>query len=222
MWPDGFPETFTSDNFRCRFMAEPGARFILEIKKASPSAGAIRADEAIHAALGHGQIERIDVQAGIIVDVEATPTLRTAEVNATRTMIERVEERFDLKPERLIGDMAYGNAELLGWMVNDKGIEPHVPVWDRTQRDDDTLSSSDFRWDEQADEYRCPQGKVLRRQWRTFKIQRTHVTKDGTILYHSRQADCATCPMKPRCASPSSTTRGRSGLTVVSVTPRPP
>jgi hypothetical protein len=73
----------------------------------------------------------IDVQAGIIVDVEATPTLRTAEVKATRTMIERVEERFDLKPERLIGDMAYGNAELLGWMVNDKGIAPHVPVWDK-------------------------------------------------------------------------------------------
>ena len=68
----------------------------------------------------------IDVQAGIIVDVEATPTLRTAEVKAIRTMIERVEERFDLKPERLIGDMAYGNAEVLGWMVNDKGIEPHV------------------------------------------------------------------------------------------------
>src|SRR5438034_8171962 len=59
----------------------------------------------------------IDVRAGIIVDVEATPTLRTAEVKATRTMIERVEERFDLKPKRLIGDMAYGNAELLGWMV---------------------------------------------------------------------------------------------------------
>ena len=67
-----------------------------------------------------------DVQAGIIVDVKATPTLRTPEANATRTMIERVEERFDLKPERLIGDMAYGSAELLGWMVNEKGIEPHV------------------------------------------------------------------------------------------------
>jgi hypothetical protein len=86
----------------------------------------------------------VDVQAGIIVDVEATPTLRTAEVKATRTMIERVEKRFDLKPGRVIGDMAYGNAELLGWMVNDKGIEPHVPVWDKTQRDDGTLSSSDF------------------------------------------------------------------------------
>ena len=141
----------------------------------------------------------IDVQAGIIVDVEATPTLRTAEVNATRTMIERVEERFDLKPERLIGDMAYGNAELLAWMVDDKGIEPHVPVWDRTQRGDGTLSSSDFQWDEQADEYRCPQGKALRKQRRTFKKLRTHITKAGTVIYRASQSDCANCPMKAHC-----------------------
>jgi IS5 family transposase len=45
----------------------------------------------------------IDVDAGIIVDVEATPAYRTAEVNATRTMIDRVEDRFELKPERLVG-----------------------------------------------------------------------------------------------------------------------
>ena len=141
----------------------------------------------------------IDVQAGIIVDVEATPTLRTAEVNATRMMIERVEERFDLKPERLIGDTAYGAAELLGWMVNDKGIEPHVPVLDRTQRDDGTLSSSDFQWDEQADEYRCPQGNALRKQRRTFKNLRTHITKAGTVIYRASQSDCANCPMKAHC-----------------------
>jgi hypothetical protein len=101
------------------------------------------------------------VQAGIIIDVEATPRLQTAEVKATRTMIERVEERFDLKPERLIGDMAYGNAELLGWMVNDKGIAPHVPVWDKTQRDDGTLSSSDFEWDEQGQRIPLPPGTAV-------------------------------------------------------------
>ena len=50
----------------------------------------------------------VDVDAGIIVDVEATPAFRTDEVNATRTMIDRVEERFEMKPTRLIGDMAYG------------------------------------------------------------------------------------------------------------------
>ena len=141
----------------------------------------------------------IDVQAGIIVDVEATPAWRTAEINATRTMIERVEQRFDLKPERLIGDSAYGAAELLGWMVNDKAIEPHVPVCDKTQRNDETLSSSHFQWNEQADEYRCPQGNVLRSQRRAFKILRTHITKAGTIIYRASQADCTSCPMKARC-----------------------
>jgi transposase len=141
----------------------------------------------------------IDVQAGIIVDVEATAAWRTAEIDATRTMIERVEQRFELKPERLIGDMAYGAADLLGWMVNEKSIEPHVPVWDKTQRSDDSLSSSDFQWDPGADEYRCPQGHVLRSQWRVFNNLRTHITKANTIIYRARQSDCAMCPMKTRC-----------------------
>jgi hypothetical protein len=140
-----------------------------------------------------------DVQAGIIVDVEATPALRTAEINSTRTMIERVEERFDLKPARLIGDMAYGAAPMLGWLVEEKQIAPHIPVWDKTQRDDETLSSSDFQWDQQADEYRCPQGKVLRKQRRTFKNLRTHITKAGTIIYRASQSDCASCALKTRC-----------------------
>jgi transposase len=141
----------------------------------------------------------VDVRVGVIVDVEATSAHRTKEVNATRTMIDRVERRFALKPTRLIGDMAYGAAALLGWMVNDKAIEPHVPLWDRTQRTDDTLSSNDFRWDEERDEYRCPQGWALRTDWRTFRNPRSRITKADTLLYKSRQSDCASCPMKTRC-----------------------
>jgi hypothetical protein len=120
-------------------------------------------------------------------------------------MIERVEDRFDLKPDRLIGDTNYGTAEILGWMVDEKQIEPHVSVCDKTQRNDETLSSSDFQWNEQADEYRCPQGQVLRSQWRPFKNLRTHVTKADTIIYRSSQSDCATCPMKVRCCPNTST-----------------
>src|SRR5450631_4503809 len=141
----------------------------------------------------------VDVRYGVIVDVEATSAHRPKEVDATRTMINRVERRFDIKPKRLIGDMAYGSAELLGWMVNDKSIEPHVPLWDRTQRTDDTLSSSDFRWDEERNEYRCPQGWALRTDWRTFRNPRSRITKADTLLYKSRQSDCASCPMKARC-----------------------
>jgi transposase len=141
----------------------------------------------------------VDVRLGVIVDVEATSAHRTKEVDATRTMIDRVEKRFAIKPTRLIGDMAYGAADLLGWMVNDKAIEPHVPLWDRTQRTDDTLSSSDFRWDEERNEYRCPQGNPLRSNWRPFKNARTHITKADSIIYRSSQFDCADCTMKARC-----------------------
>jgi len=141
----------------------------------------------------------IDTEHGVIVDVEATPAHRTAEVESTKTMIDRVEERFDLKPERLIGDTAYGTAAMLAWMVDEKDIEPHVPVWDRTAREDDTLSSREFEWNEQANEYRCPQGHALRSQWRPFKIERTHITKADTIIYRASQHDCSKCPMKQRC-----------------------
>jgi len=113
---------------------------------------------------------------------------------------------FVLKPDRLIGDTNYGTAAILGWMVDEKHIEPHVPVWDKTQRDDETLSSSDFRWDSRADEYRCPQGHALRSQWRAFRNPRNHVTKADTIIYRSSQSDCATCPMKTRCC-PNTPTR---------------
>jgi hypothetical protein len=70
-----------------------------------------------------------DLQAGVIVDVEATPAHRTQEVESMKTMIDRTEARFGLKPQRLVGDTAYGTAPMLGWMVKDKGIAPHVPVW---------------------------------------------------------------------------------------------
>jgi hypothetical protein len=141
----------------------------------------------------------IDTQHGVILDVEATPAHRTAEVESTKVMIDRVEERFELTPERLIGDTAYGTAPMLAWMVEDKGIEPHVPVWDKTQRKDDSFSISDFQWNEQAEEYRCPQGHALRNERRAFKNPRSHITKADTIIYRASQSDCAACPMKSRC-----------------------
>jgi hypothetical protein len=102
----------------------------------------------------------------VIVDVEPTPAHRTAEVESTKTMIERVETQFDIKPERLIGDTAYGTAPMLAWMVEEKDIEPHVPVWDKTERKNDSFSSNDFHWSEAAEEYLCPAGNPLRSEWR--------------------------------------------------------
>ena len=47
----------------------------------------------------------IDVKVGIILDVEASRAIRQAEVGASKTMIERTQQRFDIKPERLAGQI---------------------------------------------------------------------------------------------------------------------
>jgi transposase len=141
----------------------------------------------------------VDTDNGIIVDVEATPALRTPEVWSTKIMIERVKDRFELETKKLIGDTAYGTAEFLDWMVNEANIEPHVPVWDRGNEKEGRFGRSDFTYDAQTDIYTCPNGKELRRFWRKFKKPRTGITKSKEIKYRSRKSDCATCPMKEQC-----------------------
>ncbi len=133
----------------------------------------------------------MDIDHGIIVDVEATPAHRSDEVKATKTMVERTEGCFKLKPDRLIGDTAYGTAAILGWMVEEKAITPHIPVWDKSGRTDGSFSRVDFIFDDKANEYRCPQGKTLRTTGR--------VTVDNTRLYRTSHYDCMNCPDKYRC-----------------------
>jgi hypothetical protein len=132
----------------------------------------------------------IDNEHAVIVDVEATPTRISKEVDATETMIERTEECFALKPERLAGDVAYGTGEMLGWLV-ERGIEPHIPVWDKGKREDGSLSREDFAYDKDRDVYVCPQGNTLK------TTGRRHGGK--TLLYRSSKFDCDACPLKSRC-----------------------
>ena len=106
----------------------------------------------------------IDVKFGIIMDVEASRAIRQAEVGAARTMIERTEERFGIKPDRLAADTAYGSGANLNWLVNDKKIAPHIPVIDKSKREDGTFSREDFTFDKERDVYICPAGNVLQRR----------------------------------------------------------
>ena len=134
----------------------------------------------------------IDVKFGVIVDVEASRAIRPAEVGAAKTMIERTEERFGIKPERLAADTAYGTAPMLNWLVEEKGIAPHIPVIDKSQRDDGTFSRSDFRYDPASDVYHCAAGKTL-------TTTGTLVNDGTTLLYRASRRDCGKCPLKPQC-----------------------
>ena len=71
-------------------------------------------------------------------------------------MIDRTQERLGLRPERLAADSAYGSAEMLGWLVEEREIEPHIPVFDKSARSDGTFSRDAFTYDPEADIYHCP------------------------------------------------------------------
>ena len=134
----------------------------------------------------------IDLDHAVIVDVEASTAVRPAEVTAAKTMIERTEARFELYPERLVGDAAYGSAEMLAWLVHERGIEPHVPVFDKSRRTDGTFSREDFTYDHDRDVYVCPAGKTLR-------TRGTRVNDGATTLYRASKRDCDACALKARC-----------------------
>lgn len=134
----------------------------------------------------------IDVENAIIVDVEATAAIRQAEVLAAKRMIERSISRFDLCPAKIMGDSAYGSAEMLGWLVYEHGIEPHVTVFDKSARKDGTFSRDDFTYDHERDAYFCPGGIML-------TTTGTLVNDGATMLYRASKNDCTGCVLKPGC-----------------------
>ena len=85
--------------------AAPGAATKVTPKFVSPSDPAAQWTGAMRgpAFFAYSDNYLIDVKVGIIMDVEASRSIRQAEVGASRTMIERTQERFDIKPERLAG-----------------------------------------------------------------------------------------------------------------------
>ena len=135
----------------------------------------------------------MDMEDAVIVDVEATPTRISKEVDATETMIERTEDRFGLKPDRLAGDVAYGTGEMLGWLV-ERNITPYIPVWDQSRvAAEGKFVRADFEYHKECDLYVCPGGKELKT---------SGTVHDGTtIKYIAKRSDCSGCPLKPNCTS---------------------
>jgi transposase len=168
--------------------SETKPKFVSRSDPAAQWTGALKG----HAFFAYSDNYLIDLKAAIIVDVEPTRAIRTAEVGAARTMIERVEERFGLYPERLAADSAYGSSEMLGWLVHERGIEPHIPVVDKSARTDGTFSREDFEYDHDGDVYVCPAGKML-------TCKGTLVNDGATLLYRASKYDCDACELKPRC-----------------------
>ena len=175
--------------------SEVKPKFVSKSDPAAQWTGALKG----HAFFAYATNYLIDLEHAVIVDVEASRAIRQAEVGAARTMIERTQDRFDLWPARVAADSAYGSAENLAWLVHERGIEPHIPVFDKSERQDGTFSRSEFTYDHDQDAYVCPAGKLLRQRQRTYRNIRPLADEDGMMRYRASKHDCDACAMKLRC-----------------------
>jgi len=100
-------------------------------------------------------------------------------------MLDRTKNRFGLRSGYLAADSAYGSADNLAWLVKEKNIAPHIPVFDKSKWTDGTFSRSDFSWEAENDRYICPAGKELKQFHRTYATPRSGITAEGTRLYRA-------------------------------------
>ena len=92
---------------------------------------------------------------------------------------------------------AYGTGKFLGWLI-ETGITPHIPVWDKTGREDGTFSSNDFTFDRERNVYVCPANKLLRTTG--------NAGADHKVRYRASRRGCCACALKPQC-SPNTPSR---------------
>ena len=177
----------TLDNAAFGAASEVVPKFVSPSDPAAQWTGAMRGP----AFFAYADNYLVDVKVGIIMDVKASRAIRQAEVGAAKAMIERTEQRFEIKPIYLAADTAYGSADALNWIVNEKKIAPHIPVIDKSKREDGTFSREDFRFDQERNIYLCPAGKVL--------TTTGHIGPDHALRYLASLSDCRTCVLKPKC-----------------------
>src|ERR1700739_3774991 len=177
-----------------------GGAMPVEPKVISPTDPAARYTASANSVAGYAYSDNylIDLKHAAIMDVEATTTIRQAEVGAAQSMPHVTAEQFDVTPSRLVADAGYGSAEMVGWLVDERGIEPHVKLMDKAERTDGTFSRSDFAFNPEGNLYVCPAGKELKKYHRSFP-KRDGLTKDATMSYFARKRDCEACALKPKC-----------------------
>ena len=141
--------------------------------------------------LGYYTNYLIDNDSRVILGVEATPARLSQEIVAARKMLNNLEENFGIKPQCLAADTAYGTGEFLAWLIDEKGIEPHIPVKEWHGQNHGAFTRRDFTFQPDDNSFTCPGGKRL-----PF-IGVSNLTRIN--YYKADPSDCAACALKANC-----------------------
>jgi len=151
------------------------------------------------AILGYFNNYLIDNANRVILDVQPTTARLSREIVAARTMVERIDARFGIRPNILAADMSYGTGDFLTWLLQ-RDIAPHIPVLDRYKQTTGVFTRKDFRFVPEDNCYICPAGEKL------VHVGSTPPSKSD--IYRVAKNGCARCDLKSQCT----TGRGRTLL----------
>ncbi|MDQ4025177.1 MAG: transposase [Actinomycetota bacterium] len=98
------------------------------------------------------------------------------------------------RPERLIGDTAYGNVEARE-LLEERSISVLAPVHTTSPRDG-TIPKDEFAIDLKSDTVTCPRGKTAP----IYKPRRNRPSATGERVARFARSDCEPCPLRARCS----------------------
>jgi len=150
-----------------------------------------------------------DAAHGIVVGVGVSQS--AGDYGELTGAIRRVEENMGRKPDQAVVDGGFTSRQNI-MAMDQAGVDligslndPHAQSAGQMRRRgvDEAFYPQAFQYDDGAGQYRCPAGKILRRDGGEKKI--------GVIQhqYRAARADCAACEWKERCC-PGNKTKGRA------------
>ncbi len=74
---------------------------------------------------------------------------------------------------------------MLGWLVA-RITDPHIPVWDKSERKDGAFSMVDFTYDKERDIYICPTGKTLKTTGRRQSDNTTATSPQARLIVNDQ------------------------------------
>lgn len=141
--------------------------------------------------LGHGVSYLMDNKRRIILGADRNLPNRNADAVAAIKLVSRLKWAYKLRPRTLGADKGYATGEFVHWL-SEQEVIPHVPIMDARGRNEKGIYPIEqFHYDDEKDQYICPQGKGLR-YWGIHKHSRQHV-------YRASLSDCRHCPVKAQC-----------------------
>jgi transposase len=144
----------------------------------------------------------LDLYYKVYVGVDAGRARIVTAVEATggavgdEWLLERIIREHEGNARRdlaeVVADAKYGTTANYSFLEKE-GIVASIPLH-ATKATYRALTIDAFTYDEANDQYRCPEGQVLRRQG-----QSATAGAMGGILYRARPRVCAACPIKEMC-----------------------